>query len=543
MSQNSRALLRTDRRILLLIACLACAYFVIQVMATYTSVQRDANDRFRGQASGFGITFFSKLHTALANGEGIWTAVDFEKKSVITSVFRNLCIQANTPPDRWQHLELVVTVGPHAGHYSCHSSSPLPITPEDEKLTTLAAAHRTTTLALPQNRQATDANTNAKTNASIRWLQSIGTFEEDGGYTPMGYKLLDLRLDSLLQSTMQSYSAPAEWALVLGDQPTAPSERQDLREPANPALRSSGWSPSGGNTARYPLSYWNSSYFSTADGKGYGVTLIQRSAIKHWMQWELGNLPGSLVVSTWAIVSIALVFGTHRLLKARRRLQHSVRVRGIRLQRRARALQAAQLEQHFLQAALLETTERERLRLGHELHDGAGQSLTGAKMLADSLAQSLNPTPPALTALIQSLQVAVEEVRGSARNLTPAALLTDGFKGALQTLALTYQESGVEISVTTQSPEPEPDAEQSLNLYRIAQEAVTNALRHGQATQIDIVYGGAQWLSIKDNGKGFDTETTQAGVGMRSQKLRAALLQRTILWASAPLQGTRITVT
>ena len=540
MPKNSRALLRTDRRILLLIACLACAYFVIQVMSTYTSAQRDANDRFRSKASGFGITFFSKLHTSLANGEGIWAAVDFEKKSIITSVFQNLCIQANTPPDRWHRLELVIAVGPHAGHYSCGSSKALPVTPEDAELTLLAAAHRTAdrTIVLPQKSQADDGAP-----PRIRWLQSIGTFEEDGGYTPIGYKLLDLRLDSLLQSTTQNYSAPAEWALVLGDpQPTNPSEKQDMREPANPALRSSGWSPSGGNTARYPLSYWDSSYFSTADGKGYGVTLIQRSAINHWMQWELGNLPGGLVISTWAIVSIALVFGTHGLLKARRRLQHSVRVRGIRLQRRARALQAAQVEHQFLQSALLESTERERLRLGHELHDGIGQSLTGARMLADSLAQSLNPTPPALTALIQSLQVAVEEVRGSARNLTPAALLTDGFKGALQALALTYQESGVEISVTMQSPEPEPDAEQSLNLYRMVQEAVTNALRHGQATTIDIVFGGIHWLCITDNGKGFDTDTTHAGVGMRSQKLRAALLQRTVLWASAPNQGTRITV-
>lgn len=541
MPQKARALLRTDRWILALIACLACAYFVIQVTSTYTSAQRDANDRFRSKATGFGITFLSKLQYAMANGEGIWVAVDFDKKSVISPVFQNLCVQANSSSDRWQHLELVITVGPHAGHYSCGSIQALPLTPEDAELTRLAAAHRASdgTIAIAQAPRADEPSEHP----SIRWLQSIGSFEEDGSYTPIGYKLLDLRLDSLIQSTTQSFPAPAEWALVLGPpQATSSSKKQDVLEPTSPALKSGGWSSSGDPTAQYPLSYWDSSYFATADGKGYGVTLIQRSALHHWMRWEMGNLPGSLVVATWAFVSIALVLGAYGLLKARRRLQYSVRIRSTRLQRRARALKAAQVEHHFLQAALLETTERERLRLGHELHDGVGQSLTGARMLADSLVQSLNPPPPALIALVKSLQVAVEEVRGSARNLTPAALLTDGFKGALQTLATTYQESGVEINVTTLSPEPALDAEQSLNLYRMAQEAVTNALRHGQATKIDIVFGGDRWLSIKDNGEGFDVPTTQTGVGMRSQKLRAALLQRTILWASAPNQGAEVTL-
>lgn len=540
MSTPTYPLTTKDRWALAFVATLVAIYVGFQVLSGYNAALHDANIRFRNKAEVFSLMFFNSLHSNFLQGENLWIALNDAGDNITHPAFENLCAQLMATPELWERLEVVITTGPHPGRHVCGSVSPHPLNAQDKEITALTAARRETgAIVSAGSTQADDTSPNPR----IEWMQSIGNLDAQGHYTPIGYNRLVMRLGTLLKLTQQHATAPGEYALSINEHQLSTSDEDaPVNAPSAPALASHDWEASAIAKHPKPLLHWNNWYYPAADGSKYNISLFQRSEASPWLQWGTRFAQWNIVLATLLILAIALLTLTYGLLKARRRLYYSVRVRTERLARRARALQQAKLEQTYLQTALVDSTERERLRLGHELHDGVGQSLTGALLLADSLAQKFQPSPPALTALQQSLQIAIEEVRTSARNLTPAALLIDGFAQALEVLASTYEGSGVRVGVKPMQPQPILDADQSLNLYRMTQEAITNAIRHGQATQIEVVFGGADCLRVTDNGAGFDINTQPEGVGMRSQKLRAELLQRKVLWTSTLGHGTTMIV-
>lgn len=535
MSNSTHPLTPKDRWALSFVTALVFIYVGFQVFSGYNAALHDANNRYRNKAEGFSLMFFNALHSNFLQGQNLWIALNDTGDNIAQPAFQNLCAQLMSPPDLWERLELVITVGPHAGRYVCGADGVSPLGTQDHEITSLTAARRENgAIVASSSTQAGDKSPKPR----IEWLQSIGNLDAQGNYTPLGYNRLILRLDTVLELTKQRVQPPGEYALAIDDPRLSQSNGNvPISAPAAPTLRSPHWDASADSRIHAPLFHWGNWYYPAANGKNYNIALFQRSDATPWLQWGPRFMTWNVVLATLLVLAIALVALTYGLLKARRRLQHSVRIRTERLARRTHALQQAKVEQAFLQSALVDSTEKERLRLGHELHDGVGQSLTGARLLADSLALTMQPPPPVLTALQQSLQNAVEEVRASARNLTPSALLIDGFFQALQALSSTYEGSGVRVVVTQQQPQPMLDAEQSLNLFRMTQEAITNAVRHGKANQIEIGFGGLHWLRVTDNGTGFDVPRQPQGVGMRSQKLRAELLQREVIWTSTPGHG------
>jgi signal transduction histidine kinase len=183
----------------------------------------------------------------------------------------------------------------------------------------------------------------------------------------------------------------------------------------------------------------------------------------------------------------------------------------------------------------MDVTDRERRSLGADLHDGLGQELTGAALMIGALAQSYRqrglPASEELARLEVTIRRAIETCRAIAHGLSPLGYASAGLVGALQEMAHLQEDSGpaaeVRFEAVTLAPLRLPP-EALDHLFRIAQEAVTNAQRHANARRIDIrleTKPAAVRLQIQDDGIGFAPGSAGApGMGLEIMQFRAALI-------------------
>jgi signal transduction histidine kinase len=197
---------------------------------------------------------------------------------------------------------------------------------------------------------------------------------------------------------------------------------------------------------------------------------------------------------------------------------------------------------------LVEVQEVERRHLARELHDEVGQALTAAKI---SLQSAMSDAGAALTARLQETISILERLLGQVRqisiNLRPSMLDDLGLVPALRAL---LDQQGSRASVTVRFSEknvPEDlDAKIQTTCFRISQEAITNAMRHANATQIDVdlrFEKGKLRLLIRDNGSGFDVGSVRAqtaGLGLIGIEERATLVGGRTKIVSSPNKGTTI---
>jgi signal transduction histidine kinase len=172
--------------------------------------------------------------------------------------------------------------------------------------------------------------------------------------------------------------------------------------------------------------------------------------------------------------------------------------------------------------------------IGQELHDGLGQQLTGIAFLVSSLSETLGaksaPEVPTVRQVEHLLGEAMSVIRALSRGLYPIALETGGLSSALHHLSEYAQgSSGVQCAVRCTINTHLIDKTIALNLYRIAQEAFCNALRHSKAQRIEIKLseaGEEYRLSVEDNGIGFPSQPmkTRVTLGLRSMRSRADLI-------------------
>ena len=218
--------------------------------------------------------------------------------------------------------------------------------------------------------------------------------------------------------------------------------------------------------------------------------------------------------------------------------------------RAAKELEEANHQLRFLSRRLFEVQEEERRHLARELHDEIGQALTAAKINLQSVTGNGGSANFArlqeTTAILDRL---LGQVRQISLDLRPSMLDDLGLVPALRSL---LDQQGRRASVAVRfSAENMPenlDPEIQTTCFRIAQEAITNALRHAHATQIDVDLrreNGKLRLLIRDNGIGFDAESAQAqtvGLGLIGIKERAALVGGRAKIISSPNKGTTIEV-
>ncbi|MGI4834148.1 MAG: sensor histidine kinase [Janthinobacterium lividum] len=219
-------------------------------------------------------------------------------------------------------------------------------------------------------------------------------------------------------------------------------------------------------------------------------------------------------------------------------------------QRRQRATEASYQRQ--LLAAVIEAQERERERIGRDLHDGIGSTIATAKLLLNRLGTGLAEADATeLLALVQGIMAgAVHDVRNVSHNLYPVVLGRFGLAAALQHLVdVSNETGGVAVSLALHYPQPLALA-QELALYRIGQELLHNALKHARgATRLQVAlkqHGSQLVLVVEDDGCGFEPAppaaaggaATAGGAGLRSIDVRVQLLQARLHRRAAPGQGT-----
>jgi len=198
--------------------------------------------------------------------------------------------------------------------------------------------------------------------------------------------------------------------------------------------------------------------------------------------------------------------------------------------------------------AALAAQERERLRIGRALHDEAGQTVTAIALEIERAARDGPPTErERMAALAAQLHASLDEIRRISRDLRPEALDDLGLINSL--IALTSRadrQSGVRIERRLSAQLPPLSTELELVIYRVAQEALTNVLRHAQAAHCRIELEGndqAVELRVIDDGVGMasphvSTET----IGIEGMRERALLANGTLDIDARPSRGTQVTL-
>ena len=197
-----------------------------------------------------------------------------------------------------------------------------------------------------------------------------------------------------------------------------------------------------------------------------------------------------------------------------------------------RELAAAQAESRRLEGEVVAAGERERFSIGADLHDGLGQLLTAVELMCAALKADTARSQPAVAARLDQmgtlLRDAVAQTRFLARGLVPVGGGPDALQTGLAELA-SRTNSLRKIKCVFDCPAPVhlPDSAATGHLYRIAQEAVNNALKHSGAGRILIrlaVLGGRLVLQIIDDGAGFGGRIPSSGVGLGVMQHRAKVI-------------------
>lgn len=206
-------------------------------------------------------------------------------------------------------------------------------------------------------------------------------------------------------------------------------------------------------------------------------------------------------------------------------------------------------ERRAMERSLVEANERTQRRIGRDLHDGTCQQLAGISMLVRSIAASRQDAagPDAeLEKVAALLDEALEQTSGLARHLLPTVLTQRGLAEATETtVANQIAAYGLDLGLHIDpAADEELVGDAALQLYRITQEAVSNALRHGQARRIDVRLAREDiaWvLEVRDDGVGFDPgQRERAGLGIQTMRQRARGLGASLTIESSEGGGTAI---
>jgi PAS domain S-box-containing protein len=207
-------------------------------------------------------------------------------------------------------------------------------------------------------------------------------------------------------------------------------------------------------------------------------------------------------------------------------------------------------ERKRLEREILEVSNREQRRIGHDLHDGVCQQLAGIAFMSSTLADELQEKGVGESTQAEQISLLINDVinqtRGVARGLFPVRLEENGLLSALEELASNASEM-FKVNCRFASEEPPPSVDNAIgaHLYYIVLEAVGNAIKHGKAKNIMITLEPSDnryLLTVKDDGIGFSQDDGKpAGMGIRIMQHRARVIGASLTLHCEPGSGTGIT--
>jgi PAS domain S-box-containing protein len=206
-------------------------------------------------------------------------------------------------------------------------------------------------------------------------------------------------------------------------------------------------------------------------------------------------------------------------------------------------------ERKRLEKEIIEISNREQQRIGQDLHDGLCQELAGIELMCQVLEQKLASKSKTESKQVgeigRHIREAISHTRKLARGLSPVELEINGFMSALQELAAHVQKLfHVECRIECPQPVLIRNNVFATHLYRIVQEAINNAVKHGKAKKILISLkpAGARFsLTVADDGLGFSSKSQKnTGMGLHTMKYRAGVVGATLEVRSADGAGTTV---
>lgn len=266
------------------------------------------------------------------------------------------------------------------------------------------------------------------------------------------------------------------------------------------------------------------------------------------LMWLFANLDAGEINAGWLtfwntlirLVVFLLVMG---LVAVRGILQTQVR-------QSATALNHEVRERTRLEKEVLEASEREQRRIGHDLHDSLCQHFTATamagKVLAKKLAGKSLPEADAANQLVGMVEQGIELTRTLARSLHPIEMQAEGLVDGLRELAANISKNfSVDCKLECLQTLSLATADANMHLYRIAQEAISNAVRHGQAKNIIIhleAHENEIILTITDDGSGLPSDAwVKDGMGLHIMNYRAGMIGGKLQVKRLPARGTRVT--
>jgi len=215
------------------------------------------------------------------------------------------------------------------------------------------------------------------------------------------------------------------------------------------------------------------------------------------------------------------------------------------------ALHRERLEEEHMRLAkkVLELQEEERKKLSDVLHDDVGQLLTLASMELGAVKTADRKSAAIVRSAAKRAQAALKAVRSLAGSLRPPTLDEFGIAAGLKTLCREYNRPpGLKVECSTRVAGVTLGDAQRTCLYRVLQEALTNAVRHSHATRVKVTFTrmkGAAVLEIHDNGRGFNVGalTLRRGIGLIGMKERLTACGGGLVIKSLPGEGTMIRAT
>ncbi len=194
---------------------------------------------------------------------------------------------------------------------------------------------------------------------------------------------------------------------------------------------------------------------------------------------------------------------------------------------------------------VLAAQETERLRIARELHDELGQTLTAVALRAEHTAQRKGADHPEFGEIAEIVQRGLDDVRRISLELRPSALEELGLLNAMISLCTRVgEQTGMRVRRELEGPIPDLAPGVELAVYRIAQEALTNAVRHSHASAVTVSLrysDGDLVLSVEDDGDGLP-EPVIAGGGLAGMRERALLIGAALDVGSAPGAGVKVTL-
>ena len=209
-------------------------------------------------------------------------------------------------------------------------------------------------------------------------------------------------------------------------------------------------------------------------------------------------------------------------------------------------------ERKRLERGIIEASDSEMRRIGHDLHDGVGQQLTALALLCASLQPEIKTSAPQFAEPLRNigneLHDVIRQIRMLSHGLAPVSFEETGLTEALRRLAgNTSAATRVQCEFEEPANDHACDPDIAAQLYRIGQEAVTNALKHSRAGKIRISLQSNRdrtELSVSDNGQGFPPASPNGhGLGMHAMKYRAGVIGAELHIQSEAGKGTSITCT